>query len=72
VPSVPNNAAASDGTVSDMVTVTWAPVPNSVVYEIYRADYPAYLGGNIRNIGTSTTTSYNDTTVVNAINIITG
>lgn len=65
-PVAPVNAAATDGTVSGMVTVTWSAVPNALVYEIYRADYPAYLrGSNIKTIGTSTTTSYNDTTVVN-------
>ncbi|RJP93989.1 MAG: hypothetical protein C4518_04675 [Desulfobacteraceae bacterium] len=65
VPSVPTGVSATDGGGSGMVSVTWTAVPNALVYEIYRADYPAYLGGNIRNIGTSTTTSYNDTTVVN-------
>jgi hypothetical protein len=48
-----------------MVTVTWTAVSTALVYEIYRADYPAYLGGNIKNIGTSATTSYNDATAVN-------
>jgi len=65
VPSLPVNVAASDGTVSGKVSITWATVPNAVVYEIYRADYPAYLGGKIKNIGTSITTSYNDATIVN-------
>ncbi len=63
-PSAPANVSATDGTVSGKVTITWNAAPSALVYEIYRADIPAYLGGNIQNIGTSTTTSFNDPTVV--------
>ena len=62
-PSAPANVSATDGTVSGKVTITWNAAPSALVYEIYRADIPAYLGGNIQNIGTSTTTSFNDAAV---------
>ena len=65
IPEVPTGASATDGTVSGKVNITWNATSNTLVYEIWRADIPAFLGGNIKKIGTSTTNSYDDATVVN-------
>ncbi|MBC2716643.1 MAG: hypothetical protein HF978_15170, partial [Desulfobacteraceae bacterium] len=66
IPAVPTNVSATDGTgtVSGKVNITWDAIANSLVYEIWRADIPAFLGGSIKKIGTSDTTSYDDATVV--------
>ncbi|MBC2715510.1 MAG: hypothetical protein HF978_09385 [Desulfobacteraceae bacterium] len=64
IPAKPTNVSATDGTVSGKVNITWDTASNSLVYEVWRADIPAFLGGNIKKIGTSTTTFYSDTTVV--------
>ena len=63
-PAVPTNASATDGTASGKVNITWDKTANTLIYEIWRADIPAFLGGKIKKIGTSVTTSYNDSTVV--------
>ncbi len=65
IPAVPINASATDGTIAGIVNIVWNVTTDALVYEIWRADIPAFLGGTIRKIGTSTTTSYNDSTVVN-------
>ncbi|MBC2714617.1 MAG: hypothetical protein HF978_04840, partial [Desulfobacteraceae bacterium] len=66
IPAVPTNVSATDGTgtVSGKVNITWDTTADTLVYEIWRADIPAFLGGNIKKIGTSDTTSYDDATVV--------
>jgi len=65
IPAVPTNVSATDGTVSGKVNITWNATGNTLIYEIWRADIPAFLGGSIKKIGTSVTTSYDDSTVVN-------
>jgi len=64
IPAVPTNVSASDGTVSGKVNITWDATANTLIYEIWRADIPAFLGGKIKKVGTSDTTSYDDATVV--------
>ena len=63
-PAVPGNVNASDGNVSGKVNITWNASANTLIYEIWRADIPAFLGGKMKKVGTSATTSYSDTTVV--------
>jgi len=65
IPSVPTGASATDGNVSGKVTITWNATSNTLIYEVWRADIPAFLGGKVKKIGTSDTTSYDDATVVN-------
>ena len=65
VPVVPSNVSATDGTVSGKVNITWDTTANTLIYEIWRADIPAFLGGTLKKIGTSDTTSYGDDNVVN-------
>jgi len=65
LPAVPGNVSATDGSSSGKVDITWNATDNTLVYEIWRADIPAFLGGNIKKIGTSATTSYSDSTAVN-------
>ena len=65
IPAVPTNVSATDGTVAGKIDITWNSVPNSLVYEIWRADIPAFYGTGLMKIGTSTTTSYSDETIVN-------
>ena len=64
IPPVPQDVFASDGTVTGMVSITWAATSNTLVYEIWRNDIPAYLGGKMTKIGISTTTSFDDVAVV--------
>ncbi|MEZ4577661.1 MAG: hypothetical protein R2875_06490 [Desulfobacterales bacterium] len=45
------------------MTITWEETNNTLVYEIWRADIPAFLGGNIQKIGTADETTFSDTTV---------
>lgn len=63
IPGVPTGVSASDGTVAGKVTITWEETDNTLVYEIWRADIPAFLGGNIQKIGTADETTFSDTTV---------
>lgn len=65
IPAVPTTVSATDGTVSGKVEITWDAMSGALVYEIWRADIPAFLGGSLKKIGTSTTTAYDDATVVN-------
>jgi len=65
MPSRPTGVSATDGTVSGKVNITWDATANSLVYEIWRADIPIFLGGRIKKIGISATTSYSDATAVN-------
>jgi hypothetical protein len=64
IPAVPSNVSATDGTVSGKVKITWNATGSTLVYEIWRADIPAFLGGSLKKIGTTDGIFYNDTTVV--------
>ena len=50
--------AATQGTVINAVQLTWSPIVNATSYNIYRANSS---GGTLSLLGSSTTTSYNDT-----------
>ena len=63
IPAVPANVSATDGTLSGKVNITWNATANTLIYEIWRADIPAFLGGKMKKVGTSATTSYSDTTI---------
>jgi len=63
IPSVPANVDAEDGG-SGMVTVTWTGSQDTLVYEVYRADLPAYLDFNLTKIATVTDASYKDMSAV--------
>jgi len=65
IPAVPTNVSITDGTVSGKVNITWSATAKTLVYEIWRADIPAFLGGTLKKVGTSATMSYSDATVVN-------
>ncbi|MBS3964173.1 MAG: hypothetical protein KGZ80_06710 [Methylomonas sp.] len=49
---------ATQGTVINAVHMTWSPIVNATSYNIYRANSS---GGTLSLLGTSTTTSYDDT-----------
>jgi hypothetical protein len=55
----PTNVAATDGTVTGAVTITWDSVPGAVSYNVYRS---ASYNGPYSITGSSSTNSYNDTT----------
>jgi rhodanese-related sulfurtransferase len=63
IPAVPSNVDAEDGAAS-MVNVTWTPSTGTLVYEVYRADIPAYLDFNLTKIATVTDASYEDASAV--------
>jgi fibronectin type 3 domain-containing protein len=60
-PTAPTNVAASDGTSTANVTVTWSAVSGATGYKILRADGSATP---TVQIGTSATASYTDATAV--------
>ena len=64
-PDRPTDADATDGTIAGHVKITWAAISDALVYEIWRADIPAFLGGKMEKVGTSATTSYEDSTAAN-------
>jgi len=51
--------------ITGKVNIMWDMVDDTLIYEIWRADIPAFLGGKLKKVGTSDTTSYSDTTAVN-------
>ncbi|MBC2716518.1 MAG: hypothetical protein HF978_14530 [Desulfobacteraceae bacterium] len=63
IPSVPTGVDADDGGTGS-VTVTWIASSGTLVYEVYRADIPAYLDFNLTKIATVTDTLYDDTAAV--------
>jgi fibronectin type 3 domain-containing protein len=58
----PANVAATD-TLADKIQITWAAVPGAERYDIMRAE----LAGSYTTIGSSTTTTYDDTTAVTGV-----
>ena len=62
-PARPTDTDATDGEAGS-ITITWSAVSDTLAYEIWRADIPAFLGGKMKKIGTSATTSYEDSTAV--------
>jgi fibronectin type 3 domain-containing protein len=61
--SPPTNVAATDGTYSDKVRVTWTPSPGAVLsYSVYRALSQTGLGAVGVLLGTAAGTSFDDTT----------
>jgi len=64
IPAIPTNVSATDGTATGKVTITWVQSTGTLVYEVYRADIPAYLGGNIKKISTVSTNTYDDSTAM--------
>ncbi len=60
-PDPVTNVSASDGTYDNRVVVTWTASPGTATYQVDRADSE---GGPYAQIGTTTTTTYTDTTVV--------
>jgi hypothetical protein len=59
--SVPGSVSASDGSFSNKVTVSWSGVTGAAGYRIYRGTTTDSSAATL--IGTSSTTSYDDTTV---------
>ncbi|MBC7093720.1 hypothetical protein H5T53_06935 [Candidatus Bipolaricaulota bacterium] len=59
-PEPPTGVAASDGTYSDRVRVTWNASAATARYEVYRSSSET---GTYTKLGETTTTSYSDTTV---------
>lgn len=60
-PSTPMGLTASDGTFVDRVQVDWTSVSDAEVYQVFRA---ASETGTKVSIGTSTSTTFNDSTAV--------
>ncbi|MEE4376017.1 MAG: hypothetical protein V2J55_00695 [Candidatus Competibacteraceae bacterium] len=60
MPGIPTGVSASDGTFEDRVNISWNEVSEATFYEVARSDLGATTG---TIIGSSSTTSFNDTTV---------
>ncbi|MFC2095299.1 fibronectin type III domain-containing protein [Candidatus Bipolaricaulota bacterium] len=60
-PETPTGVAATDGDHMDKVQVTWDAVDGAETYQVHRA---TSSGGSYTQIGTTTSTSYNDTSAV--------
>lgn len=61
--SAPENIAASDGAYPDKVRITWSAVSYAGMYSVYRSDAEE---GTFSSIGTSVTTSFDDTSVTDS------
>ncbi|MGI6088202.1 MAG: immunoglobulin domain-containing protein [Kiritimatiellia bacterium] len=61
-PAAPVNVAASDGTFTNKITVEWRVAARATSYRIFR--HTADNAAAAEEIGTSTATTYNDTTAV--------
>jgi len=59
-PSAPTRVAASDGTYSDKIRVTWRASAGATSYEVYR--HTSDSSGSATKIGDATTVGYEDTT----------
>jgi hypothetical protein len=59
--SSPTNVTATDGTSSANVTVSWTSVTGASFYKVYRSTGSTFSAATL--LGTSTTTSYVDTSV---------
>lgn len=59
VPGAPTGVAASDGTFTDKVRISWVPVIDATYYEVYRNTSNSSIGVTILN--SPTTTPYDDT-----------
>lgn len=59
--SAPTNVTATDGTSSANVTVSWTSVTGASFYKVYRSTGSTFSAATL--LGTSTTTSYVDTSV---------
>lgn len=60
--TAPTNVTASDGTSSTSVVVSWTAVAGASYYQVYRSLGSVFSGATL--VGTSTTNSYTDSTVV--------
>lgn len=60
--TAPTNVTASDGSSSSSVVVSWTASAGASYYTVYRSTGSVFSGASV--VGTSTTTSYTDTTVV--------
>ena len=60
--TAPTNVTASDGTSSSSVVVSWTASAGASYYTVYRSTGSVFSGASV--VGTSTTASYTDTTVV--------
>ena len=58
----PANVTASDGSSSSSVVVSWTASAGASYYTVYRSTGSVFSGASV--VGTSTTASYTDTTVV--------
>jgi hypothetical protein len=61
VPAAPTGVAASDGTSTSSVVITWNASQNATSYTVYRSTTAGVRGAQI---GTPTTTTFTDTTPV--------
>jgi len=61
-PSTPTGVSASQGTYTDRVIVSWSASTDATSYTVFRNTVDN--SGNASQIGTSTATSYSDTTAV--------
>ena len=59
-PSPPTNVAASDGTYSTKITISWSASSGATSYEIYRATSSS---GSKTNIDTASSTNYSDSAI---------
>ncbi|MBC2715853.1 MAG: fibronectin type III domain-containing protein [Desulfobacteraceae bacterium] len=60
-PAKLTNVLASNGDYTDKVVIDWTP-NGALIYEVFRADIPAFLGGKLTRIGSSSQRPYEDTT----------
>ena len=60
--TAPTNVTASDGSSSSSVVVSWTASAGASYYTVYRSTGSVFSGASV--VGTSTTASYTDTTVV--------
>jgi fibronectin type 3 domain-containing protein len=60
--AAPKSVAASDGTYTDKVRVTWSAVAGATSYEVWRG--PSYNPSSATKIGSPTTLLYDDTSAV--------
>jgi RHS repeat-associated protein len=56
--SPPSGVTATDGTYTDKVRITWTAVTGATSYQVYRSQYSS---SGYENVGTPTSTSFDDT-----------
>lgn len=67
-PPSPASVIASDGTFNDRVQVTWSAAPNTVSYDIHRAEGTEFAGATLLGSVPASQGSFGDTTAVAGTN----